>query len=435
VQLKQTPSAITYSMEGLLSDIVITGTAIICAAGHTPQDVLARMYSGRMPSIGGDEEAGGFGTKFPWPVAGLGAFDTRWPSHDPWWIDNQKFANLAARLAVTAANSAIARTGAADEKDAPRCGVVMAVGASEEDEASKSEQRLLALAQSDPRPLATFLYEEVADYTYVRSIPSQTGQFVAQAAGFRGSNVSVYGEGAAGGLGAVTLALRLLQTGELDRVMIVGVAPFLSPSMLVKYDQADPLGTEVAVGRGPFDKGRRGTFAASGAAAAVMLEHRHVAQRRGVEPLAELLGCEAICAPSRVEAIGAVVDMVMEQTEHAPGLWWAHGAGSVSGDLDECLAVGPRIRAPTTSSKGTIGNAFECAALVDVVLAVEALNQQCAPPIGLLRTPDPALGAIDFVVGGSPRPLRGVTTALVTTVGHINTTTAGAAIVAKKEQK
>lgn len=123
----------------------------------------------------------------------------------------------------------------------------MAVG-STGDELGDVMPRVAGMALDDPRPLATLLYEEVPDYSYIRGIPSQLGQFVCMTTGFRGSNVAAYGEVAAGGLGALALALRLLESGELDRVLVVGVAPPSSVTALHSFDRDEPLGTEAAPG-------------------------------------------------------------------------------------------------------------------------------------------------------------------------------------------
>ncbi|MGH3851826.1 MAG: hypothetical protein ACRDRT_19435, partial [Pseudonocardiaceae bacterium] len=139
-------------------------------------------------------------------------------------------------------------------------------------------------------------------------------------------------------------------------------------------------------------------------------------------------------ASTRIDAIDAAVRSVVDRQDEPPGLWWAHGAGSITLDCEECGSVGRYIDVPTTASKGTIGNAFECAGLIDVALAVEALEQEMAPPIGLLRKPDPQLGDIDFV-HGAPRPIPGVRSVLVTTVSHgSRAAMAGAALVARRDR-
>jgi len=401
-----------------MSGVVITATGVISAAGTGPSNVLDAMAAG----VGFVKEGR------TWPAATIDPSQAPWPDGKP-WVDNRKYANVAALRAVAAARLALqSDEPRGDDDDSVRCGIVMAVGSSASDGLGEVMPRLAAMAETDPRPLAKLLYDEVPDYSYIRGIPSQIGQFVAIASGFRGSNVAVYGEGGAGGLGAMAAAIRLLESSELDRVLVVGVQPPLMPTLSVAYDRDDPLGTEAAPGRGPFDVQRAGTLIGEGAAA-LMLERVEMARARGIAPAAEIVACEAICATSRARALDAAVSLVMAGDSQRPDCWWAHAAGSVVMDRDECHVVGPRAGAPVTSSKGTIGNAFECAALIDVALAVEALRQRWLPPVGLLRQPDPALGKLDVVMG-APRSLPAHGSALVTAFSHgSDAATAAAALI------
>ncbi|MFI9586662.1 beta-ketoacyl synthase N-terminal-like domain-containing protein [Streptomyces sp. NPDC052236] len=416
-----------------MTGIVITGTGVITAAGTGPGPVLDAMASGdtlfNRPNSQGQSPP----SWLPWPLAHMGLSTIPWPSGDP-WVNNQKYASATAHAAVAAAQLALATAGCATEDDAVRCGTVLSTGTSGGDELNEVIPKLAVLAETDPRPLAKLLYEEVPDYSYLRGIPSQVGQFVCMAAGFLGSNVAVYGESGAGGLGGVSVAVRLLESGELDRVLVVGVQPPLSGTVLAALDREEPLATRAQAGRGPFDRGRAGTFLGEGAAA-VMLERADVARARGAGVLAEVLACETLCATTRTAAVEQAVGLVTEQAGRRPDLWWAHGSGSVSSDRDECRAVGPQVAgAPATSSKGTIGNAFECAGLIDLTLAVEALDREQMPPVGLLKEPDPQLGDIDFV-HGSPRPLPGTGSVLITTFSPgPRATTAGAAMITKGGQ-
>jgi 3-oxoacyl-[acyl-carrier-protein] synthase II len=412
-----------------VSNVVITGSGVISAAGVGAGCVVHAMTANTnlfdTPSDENEKAA-----RLPWPIARVCSSDTPWPDNEPWWINNQKFANLSARWAVAAAAGALqnAKTAAIDESE--RCGVIVAVPTGEED-ALRVIPRLAALSQTDPRPLATLLYEEVPDYSYLRGIPSQTGQFIAKISGHLGSNVAVYGEAGTGGLCAVSLALRLIDSGELDRVVIVAVGPPLSAAALAACDRTDPLATEAAPGRGPFDVHRQGALIGHGAAG-IVLERRDVALRRGVDPLAELLCCETVYAANLSNALATSVDLVLSQSSERPGVWWAHGTGSLTLDEVECQAVSRLVKAIATSTKGTIGVAFECAALIDIAVAAEALTRQIVPPVGLLRRPDPALGDLDFVTAVA-RPAPGLRTAMVTALsqGGSGLDGAGAAMITR----
>jgi 3-oxoacyl-[acyl-carrier-protein] synthase II len=392
--------------------VVVTGTGVLSPAGAGAAPLWEAMAEGRT-FFGGAGTAQASGSEeadraaLPWPTAVV-ATEVGWPGGTT-WANASKYANQSARWAVAVARQALEQAGITDAAEDVRGGIVMAVG-STGDELSDVMPRLASRFRHDARPLVKFLHDEVPDYSYIRGIPSQLGQFVSMASGFRGSNLAAYGEAAAGGTGALALAVRLLESGELDRVLVIGVGAPLSLTALAAFDQDEPFGTRAAEGAGPFDTDRAGTLPGQGAAA-LLLERSTAARGR---PLARLLGCEVLAAADPGLAAGLAVDAVLAGADGAPSAWWAHGAGSRELDRREAGAVLPRVGdVPVTGSKGTVGNAFECSALLDTALVTESLARGALPPVGLLRRPDPALGRLDAVTG-SPRPLGPAPAALIT---------------------
>ncbi|MGW2642782.1 beta-ketoacyl synthase N-terminal-like domain-containing protein [Streptomyces sp. NPDC001348] len=400
--------------------IVVTGTGVISAAGPGTARLWQAMAAGK-PLF--DRPSG-----LPWPTAAVDTSEIGWPEGSS-WANAGKYANQSARWAVAVARQALEQAGISGGTEDVRGGTIMAV-ASSGDELSDVIPQLASAFRHDTRPLAKFLHDEVPDYSYIRGIPSQLGQFVSMASGFRGSNVAAYGEAAAGGTGALALAVRLLETGELDRVLVVGVGAPLTVTGLAAFDQDEPLGTRATTGAGPFDAERSGTLPGQGAAA-VLLERADVATGTA---LARFLGCEVLAAADLATAAGLAVDAVLTDADTRPTVWWAHGAGSVRLDRVEAETVLPRVGSlPVTGSKGTIGNAFECSALIDTALAVESLTRAELPPVGLLGRPDPGLGGLEPVIGG-PRPLPTPATVLLTALNQgAAATAAGALILATAE--
>ncbi len=407
--------------------VVVTGTGLITSAGVGADRLLQAMNSGAH-FFGHHTKSGWNPTKarLPWPVAVVDWSAVPWPNGE-YWSNNRKYANVAAYAAVAVATQAIENAGRADGSEASRCGVVMAISSTGSEELGAIMPNLAMLAESDERPLPTLLYEEVPDYTYIRGISSQIGQFVAMETGFRGSNVAVYGEAGASGLSALSLAMRLIESNELDRVIVVGVVPPLPIGAYVAFERDEPLADAAESSRGPFDEGRTGMLLGQ-SAVALVIEQEALVRARGVTPLAEMSACEAISAATRGEAVEYAVRATLDRADRHPAIWWASGTGSKALDSDECRFAGPMINASVTSTRGTIGNAPECAALVDVAVAV--LRRRKIPPIGLLKNPDPALGEIDFVVG-APRAIPGARSALITALGSGASTTAGAVIIAR----
>ncbi|MFF6990347.1 beta-ketoacyl synthase N-terminal-like domain-containing protein [Streptomyces sp. NPDC010273] len=399
------------------ADIVVTGTGVISPAGPGTARLWEAMAAGKtffdQPTDGG----------LPWPTAAVDSSEISWPAGRS-WADASKYANQSARWAVAVARQALEQAGISGATEDVRGGTIMAV-ASSGDELSDVIPQLASAFRHDSRPLVKFLHDEVPDYSYIRGIPSQLGQFVSMASGFRGSNVAAYGEAAAGGTGALALAARLLESGELDRVLVVGVGAPLTVTGMAAFDQDEPFGTRATTGAGPFDAERAGTLAGQGAAA-ILLERADAA----VGPVrARFLGCEVLAAADLPTAAGFAVDAVLGAADSAPAVWWAHGAGSVRLDRVEAETVLSRLGTlPVTGSKGTVGNAFECSALIDTALAVESLVRGELPPVGLLGRLDPGLSGLDPVIG-EPRPVPPAATVLLTALGQGTEATAAGALL------
>lgn len=414
-----------------MEDLVITGSGVLSPAVNGATGLWEAMAARKkfFKKFGSptDEDSPS------WPFAEVSAAELSWPEGAS-WVDIQKYANLSSHLAINVASVALRGNESAKNGNPARSGVVIAAGTSGNDELDQVMPRIAAMSQADLRPLPKLLYDEVPDYSYIRGIPVQMGQFVSMVSGFQGANAAVNGEAGVGGLGALALAVRLLNSNELDRVLVVGVAPRLSCAAMAALNDDDPLATDSSIGRGPFDVDRAGTIIGQGAAA-LLIERADAAHGRGATPLANLLACETICAVNRLVAAKTAVQMVVGQAGRNPAFWWAHGSGSPEMDLDECHAVAPEIGVvPTTSSKGTIGNAFECSALIDAALTVESLTRAQVPPVGLLRKSDPALGDIDPVID-KPRTIKNAGAALVTAFTHgRGTAMAGAVMLAGRRR-
>jgi 3-oxoacyl-[acyl-carrier-protein] synthase II len=412
-----------------MARIFLTGTGMITPAGRGAPETLSALNAGKLfftrraGSVPGDNDS-----RLPWPVAALAWPQIGWPqgSH---WANNKKYANFAGHAAVAVAMDAVGGQLVSDPAQAERCGIVISVGSTNSQELGEAIQNVALIADGDARPLATVMFDDSPDFSYVRGIPSQVGQFVAMATGFRGSNVVVYGESSAGGLSALSFAARLIQSGELDRVMVVGIAPQLPAGTLAAMEQREALATQAVPGCGPFDAARAGMLLGE-SAVALVLEREGAFGGQG-QRLAELLACETLSGLSRRQAAEFVVDAVLRQSSVTPQVWWAGACGGVEGDREECEAVAPHVRGvPVTSSKGCLGNAPDCGALIDVALAIASFGSEQVPPVGLLEQPDPALAGMDFVTK-VPRPVPGLRSALITAMGGSVSTTAGAAVLAR----
>jgi 3-oxoacyl-(acyl-carrier-protein) synthase len=413
-------------------DIIVTRSAVLSPAAGGVSGLWDAMMAGKtffrlpdMPPSLADSSTP------RWPYSQLEEGQRLWPEGSV-WADCRKYANTAAQLAVQVTVAALEDgSHILEGRDASRAGVVIAAGNSGNDELETILPALAARYESDPRPLPTILYEAVPDYSYLRGIPVQIAQFVSMFSGFCGPSVAVNGEGSTGGLGALTLAARILQSGEADQVIVVAVAPQISASTMAALDLDEPFAVDSSPGRGPFDANRAGTIMGQGAAALVLERARSI-PRGGSPPLAAIVASETCCSADRRHSLSTVLQMVLDRAGAAPGFWWAHGAASRAMDFDEVQAVSSVIgTVPVAASKGTIGNAFDASALIDVAMTIESFRRSQIPPIGLLRKPDPDIGSIDPVVL-IPRSISSADTALVTGFTHgLAAAAAGAAIIRK----
>jgi 3-oxoacyl-[acyl-carrier-protein] synthase II len=78
----------------------------------------------------------------------------------------------------------------------------------------------------------------------------------------------------------------------------------------------------------------------------------------------------------------------------------AHGTATGAGDAAEAMSVHQVFgsRAPVSSSKAIHGHLLGGGGVVELIVALRALERQCLPPTANLQTPDPAF-SLDFVRG------------------------------------
>lgn len=380
-----------------MSGVVVTGMGIVTAAGAGLAPLASALERGEtLLRIHGGE---------PWPTARVDDASLAWPG-DPLWIDLRKYASRSTQLAVSAGLQAIDEARLAGPAAAERCGTVVVV----EPDTGGWEEMARIIVKDDPRPPALRMFEDLPDFHILRAIPTLCAQMVSLLCSFEGPATSVC-HPALGGLAGLSLATRLLESGSLDAVMLVGCDTVPSPVVQTAMDRVERLGNAAVAGRGPFDLLREGTFVGEGAAA-LLLEHEDHAAARGARARARIMGCETRCGASAGRALAGALDALRLAEGSLPDVVFSHGSASPEGDRLEASALGGRVRAPVTATKGVTGRLASTSALVDLIVALYCLREAVVPPIGLLRNPDPALAFLDLVVG-APKKLDMARRALV----------------------
>jgi 3-oxoacyl-[acyl-carrier-protein] synthase II len=220
----------------------------------------------------------------------------------------------------------------------------------------------------------------------------------------------------ASGTQAIGEAFRLIKNGRVDACVAGGSSVMLTPFYLIGFAGLQAVATDNGdhpskVCR-PFDRRRKG-FALADGAGALILETLDSARRRGVTPLAELIGfgmsqdafdlnrpCEdgagaELCirrALSDARLVPQEIDAVN-----------AHATATYLGDLAEAAALRRLFgsawkRTPVSGVKGAIGHAMAAAGALEAIVAAYTCQTGIVPPTVNLSEPDEGC-ELDHVIG------------------------------------
>ncbi len=223
--------------------------------------------------------------------------------------------------------------------------------------------------------------------------------------GARGVNFTTT-SACASGSHAIGEAYRMIRLGYLDAAIAGGSEAALTPLAMGGFIVMRALSTrneEPERASRPFDSERDG-FVMSEGAAALVLEERESAIRRGANILAEICGYAAnsdayhITSPSP-EGIGAAKCMqkCLEDGDIDPGqidYINAHGTSTPQGDVAETQAI-KRVfgehaaRIGVSSTKSMTGHTLGAAGAIESVYTVLAIQRGMIPPTINYEHPDP----------------------------------------------
>jgi Polyketide synthase modules and related proteins len=217
---------------------------------------------------------------------------------------------------------------------------------------------------------------------------------------------------------ALNGALRELDSGRCDLMLVGGVHSHTPPQLFIQFCQIKALSRDRIR---PFQQGSEGTLLGEGVGM-LALKRREDAEADGDRIYALIRGigtssdgrAKGLLAPRRegqVEALraayaGSGIDPA------TIGLIEAHGTGTAIGDLTEIqtlqevfgkLGAGPRIA--LGSVKSMIGHCLPAAGSASLIKTALALHQ-CVLPATLCDAPDPALGleTTPFYINNRSRP-------------------------------
>jgi len=216
-------------------------------------------------------------------------------------------------------------------------------------------------------------------------------------------------------LSAAAEAVRVIERGAADAMIVGGAGSKIHPTMLFRGGifelsrrSDDPSGASR-----PFDATRDGMVNGEGAAA-FMFEAKEHAQARGAAVLARVLGYCAAFEPTsngrilqgisiRQAILGALGDSGIRPAE--VGCVVAHGISTIRDDRREASAIREVLGdVAVTAPKSYFGHLGAGCGAVDMVAGILALKHGLVPPTLNYRVPDPQCPV--RVVHDRPQPLE-----------------------------
>jgi 3-oxoacyl-[acyl-carrier-protein] synthase II len=235
---------------------------------------------------------------------------------------------------------------------------------------------------------------------------------IAIAFGPLGPNFATVSACATGGH-AIGEAWETIRRDDADVMLAGGVEAGIHEAILGGFSSMKALSTrndEPEKASRPFDKGRDGFVIGEGAGLIVLEELEH-AERRGAEPLAELVGYGATADASHITlpapgGIGAVraarralekAGLPPDAIDHVN----AHATSTPEGDRAELQSIrtifgdhAPRVA--VTANKSMIGHTLGAAGAIEAIATIQAIRTGCVPPTINLDDPDDEAEGIDL---------------------------------------
>jgi 3-oxoacyl-[acyl-carrier-protein] synthase II len=247
-------------------------------------------------------------------------------------------------------------------------------------------------------------------------MPNAGAAAVSMKYGLRGQTYGIV-SACASGAHAVGSALRMIQYGDADAVVVGGAEATLTAFGFACFHSMQAL-SETGVSR-PFDL-RRDGFVMGEGAGMLVLEDAEAAAERGARVLAEVIGygstadAHHLTAPDPTGGAAArAIELALRDAGVEAGhvsYINAHGTSTQLNDAAETVALKLALgeeqarRIPISSTKSAIGHLLGAAGAVEAVATVKTLETGVIAPTLGLEEPDPDLD-LDYVPGEA-RPLR-----------------------------
>jgi 3-oxoacyl-[acyl-carrier-protein] synthase II len=387
-----------------VTEIVVTGIGIISPSGRGREAAFAGVLAGRS-AVAVDDELVKMGT----PVT----LACRVPAFDP----DEELGRGASRrldrfthLAAIAAREAVAHAGLSGDDELisavnpDRVGVMIGSGIGGAETWAEEYPRYI---EKGPARTSPMFIPKMLSNTAAGTIAIRTGA--------RGPNMTI-NTACAAGASAIHVARDMLRAGAADVMIAGGVEAGITALSVSAFAQMGALtkNPDPKSASRPFDQDRDGFVIGEGAGI-VILETREHATKRGVTPLATLLGAgasaDAFHATAPPDDGGGAVLAISRALQDAGidlatvGHVNAHGTSTPLNDVAESRALRAVFGDHTdnivvTSTKGVTGHTLGAAGALEAIFAIEALRTQTIPPTANLKNQDPEIH-LDVVHGSA----------------------------------
>lgn len=396
--------------------IVLTGAGAVCGSGLGVGTIWEAIRAGRSA------------------VSPVQRWDTtRWPASiaaelrdvdNRTLVDDRKLHKTISRtdlFGLYAANAAVQQSGLLELRaklDAPaaaefndRSGVFAGSGGGNY-QSNYEFFPLMTAAEGSLNRFGAELCATVNPMWLLKHLPNNVVCHVGIRHGFKGTNACITNH-CAGGAMAVAEAAYALRSGEADRAIVIGHDTPIEPETILHFHKLGLLAQDTVR---PFDQDRSGTVLGEGAGA-VMLELESHAQARNATVIGEFLGSGCVTEGAGIvdirpdgSGLSRAIELALADANihaGAVGMIIAHGNGTRGSDASEALAL-QRVFGdsppPVTAFKWSVGHLIAASGVVDLLMALNCLQQRVVPGIPTLRKLDPALPRLP--VSASPQQPR-----------------------------
>jgi 3-oxoacyl-[acyl-carrier-protein] synthase-1 len=384
--------------------VVITGSGAICAAGETPQAIWDRVRSGSTA----------IAPVRAWKAAqAVATMAGQIEDFDPLrLLPERKVHKLLRRsdvLGLYAAGAAIENaeieaarrrldTAAAQAFDEATGVFVAAEGGAYENQYEFFP--LLSTAGDDMHSFGRELEATINPMWLLRSLPNTVLCQVGIRWGFKGPNACLTQHGSGGSVAALE-AVAALHAGEAERAIVVAHSSPIEPQLAHYYAGLGLVSGDLLR---PFDARRTGSVLGEGAGALVV-ERAAAAAGRGARMYGEWLGAACVSEGEGIleiradgDGLARAITLALEDAGLAAGdvgCVIAHGNGTTRSDASEAESLRRVFHTslpPVTSFKWAFGHTLSASAVLEMVLALRAVQDGELPGIGSLCEPDPECG-------------------------------------------